>query len=79
MKTKACILESGNNASDIYEYVMLAIAYRRSLLPDLYTLMFGAYEVANLTEEQEAILTAHLAGDYRNATEFYAAMAKLEA
>lgn len=79
MKTKACILESGNNASDIRQYVMLAIAHSRSPLPDLYTLMFGAYEVANLTEEQEAILTAHLAGDYRDATEFYVAMARLPA
>lgn len=26
MKTKACVLESGDHAGDIYEYVMLAVA-----------------------------------------------------
>lgn len=79
MTTKACILESGSNASDIRQYVMLAIAHSRTQLPDLYALMLSAYELADLTEEQKAILTAHLAGDYRDATEFYAAMAKMEA
>lgn len=78
-KTKACVLESGIHASNIYEYVMLSIAYERTSLPDIYSLKLCAFEEMELTDEQEAILTEHLSGDYTCAQEFYCAMAKLPA
>jgi hypothetical protein len=78
MKTKACILESGDNAGDIYEYVMLAVAHANTSHPDIYSLMLSAWECLSLTDEQADIITNHFVpADYRTAQEFYCAMAAL--
>lgn len=80
MTTKACILERSNNSSGIYEYVMLAIAYERSKLSDLYTLKFSAWENLNLADDEADILAAYFnPADYHNAQDFYHAMSKLPA
>ena len=80
MKTKACVLECNDDLGNLYEYVMLAVAYANTSHPDIYTLMLSAWECLTLTDEQaDIIANDFVPADYRTAQEFYCAMAKLPA